>query len=221
MRLSIVDLVVQSADGRMLVHVPSLTVRPGEAIGLQGPSGAGKSTLLFALAGLAERVSGKVMWCDRDIVRMAADARAAFRRENVGLVFQDFLLFEELGALDNAALSAAFAPRSVRARVKRHALRKLSEFGVPIERARRVASLSGGERQRVAMARAFANDPPILLMDEPTASLDRKTADPLIADLVKAARHDRKILIAASHDPALLTQMDRIIELRDGRIVDA
>lgn len=221
MQLSIVDLVVRSAGGRILLHVPNLTVRPGEAIGLQGPSGAGKSTLLFALAGLAERVSGRVIWRDRDIVGLPADARAAFRRENVGLVFQDFLLFEELNALDNAALSAAFAPRSARAMVKRHAFRKLNEFSVPLEKTRGVDSFSGGERQRVAMARAFANDPPVLLMDEPTASLDRKTADLLIADLVKAAGHDRKTLIAASHDPALLARMDRVMELREGRIVDA
>lgn len=202
---------------RVLLHIDSLTLAPGTCLGVRGPSGAGKSTFLFALAGLSAQASGKVIWDGQDIIALSSEARAAFRRRHIGMIFQDFLLFEELSASANAALPGAFIPAA-----KRRAVADLSQSGLArlgiTHGARTVDSFSGGERQRVAVARALATDPALILADEPTASLDRKTADALIDDLVALVREKGKTMIAISHDPAVCARMDRIIDIVDGRI---
>ena len=144
-------------------------------------------------------------------------ARAAFRRSHVGLIFQDFLLFEELSALGNASLATAFNPAAKRRSITDTARDFLKSLKVPAE-ARTVDSFSGGERQRTAIARALAHDPEIILADEPTASLDRKTADALIEDLISLTRARNKTLIAVSHDQHLLDRMDRVVEVTDGHL---
>lgn len=217
LRLS--DVAVMGDTGRRLLRVPSLDVGPGTSLGIRGPSGAGKSTLLFAVAGLLSRVSGGVFWAETDICAMTAEQRAAFRARHMGLIFQDFLLFEELSALDNATLPAQFAPKPGRAQIRAAAQDQLTALGLH-DLDRPVASFSGGERQRVAIARALANDPGILLADEPTASLHRDAADRLIDDLVASQAAARRTLIAVSHDPALLDRMDRVLTVTDGQITD-
>ena len=215
--LSVSGLEVKAPSGRTLLAVPDFALAPGTCLGVRGPSGAGKSTFLFALAGLAENATGSVAWEATDLMPLSAEARAKFRRHHVGMVFQDFLLFEELSAAANAALPGAYASRTRQAGIANTARSVLTRLGIT-HGARTVESFSGGERQRVAIARALAANPEIILADEPTASLDRKTADALINDLVALARDEGKTLIAVSHDPAVYSRMDRVIEIIDGRI---
>src|SRR5690606_8414559 len=193
--LSITDLSVCAPSGRTLLSVPALTLAPGTCLGVRGPSGAGKSTFLFSIAGLIENATCAVRCGDTDLIPLSAEARATFRRRTVGIVFQDFLLFEELSAAANAALPGAYASRARQSAIAQTAASVLSRLGVA-HGARTVESFSGGERQRVAIARALAADPAIILADEPTASVDRASADSLIDDLVSLARDTGKTLIA-------------------------
>ncbi|MEM5582855.1 ABC transporter ATP-binding protein [Roseibium sp. AS2] len=217
MTLRVEDLAVRAPNGRILVTCGRFSAAPGETIGLRGPSGAGKSTFLYALAGLQPGMTGHVDWNGTDLTPLGDGDRARFRRENIGLIFQDFLLFEELSAFGNATLATAFNKAAKRRSIRDTAKSFLAKLGVPADR-RTVDSFSGGERQRTGIARALAQDPAIILADEPTASLDRKTADALIEDLVTLARAEAKTLIAVSHDPHLLERMDRVIEIADGRL---
>jgi putative ABC transport system ATP-binding protein len=218
--LTVANLRVRGDGGRLILQIDGLAVRPGECVGIRGPSGAGKSTLLFALAGLAAQAEGSLRWGVTEFLALGQDARAAFRRAHMGLVFQDFLLFEELSAAANAALAGAYAPRAARPQLARRAQATLARLGLATGERRTVESFSGGERQRVAVARALANDPAIILADEPTASLDRAAADRLIDDLVALAHEGGKTLITVSHDPALHARMDRLVTIADGRLVD-
>jgi len=215
--LSVSGLTVRSARGRVLLDVPELTVEAGALVGLRGPSGAGKSTFLYAIAGLLEQAEGRVLWGDDDLLALRPAGRAAFRAGRIGMIFQDFLLFEELGAGDNAAIAALFRPRGERAALRARAAAHLQALGIG-NGARSVASFSGGERQRVAIARALAAEAPVLLADEPTASLDRASADRLIDDLVRLTRDLGATLIAVSHDTRLTDRMKRVLTLVDGRI---
>jgi len=215
--LNVENLSVHAPSGRVLLSCPGFTAAPGEAIGLRGPSGAGKSTFLYALAGLHPNMTGKVDWGGTDLAPLSDGERARFRREHVGMVFQDFLLFEELGAFGNATLATAFNGAAKRRSIRETAQAFLERLRVPQDR-RAVDSFSGGERQRTAIARALAHEPAIILADEPTASLDRETADALITDLIDLARADRKTLIAVSHDLHLLDRMDRVLEVSDGKL---
>ncbi|SDL66669.1 ABC transporter ATP-binding protein [Aliiruegeria lutimaris] len=217
MPLSVTDCVVRSDRGRVLLSVPSLELGPGVSLGIRGPSGAGKSTLLYALAGLSDRAEGSIRWGDTELLALSTARRTQFRAAWIGMIFQDFLLFDELGALANASLPAMFAPRSDRSALKTRAGAQLAHLGITALK-RTVDSFSGGERQRVAVARALSNDAGILLADEPTASLNRDAADALIADLVAKVRNNGKTLIAVSHDAHLLDSMDQIISLTDGQI---
>ena len=217
--LSVRNLVVEAGPRRRrILDIPSLDLAPGTALGIRGPSGAGKSTLLFALAGLAESATGEIRWDGTDILNLPEAARAAFRAQSTGMIFQDFLLFDELGAAENAGLQALFASKKHRPALRAAARSLLDGLGVPQD-ARSVTTFSGGERQRVAVARALAHDPKIVLADEPTASLHREAADALTDDLLSRVREGGRTLIVVSHDDRLLSRMDRRLTLRDGRPV--
>jgi ABC-type lipoprotein export system ATPase subunit len=205
--------------GRPLMTVDHLTLHPGVPVAVRGPSGAGKSTLLLALAGLIRPIAGRIVWGDTNIAAQSEDARAAFRRDHVGMIFQDFLLFDELGAHGNAALSAAFHVATARTALRNKATALLASLGLGTHPVRQTASFSGGEQQRVAVARALVNDPAIVLADEPTASLDRATADHLITDLARIGTTPSRTLIVVTHDERLMAHMARIITIADGRIV--
>lgn len=157
------------------------------------------------------------MWDMIDLYSLSSPQRDTFRNNHIGMIFQDFLLFEELGAAENASLSAMFRPRAQRKALQQRAVDQLGRLGIAPSQ-RNVTSFSGGERQRVAVARAMAADPDILLADEPTASLHREAADMLIEDLVVLVKQGGKTLVAVSHDSAFLARMDRVIDIADGRI---
>jgi len=211
---------LRGEGGRQVLDIPQLRIAAGAAVVLRGPSGAGKSTLLHVLAGLIAPQAGRVLWGGTDIAALREGPCAAFRRATIGLVFQEAFLFEELSAQENAALSALYAPAAARGDIAARAGAALGRLGLGGADGRASASYSGGERQRIAVARALASDPAVLLADEPTASLDRANADRLAVDLIALAREAGRTLIVASHDPALHALADRVIDLRDGRIVE-
>ncbi|GHG98632.1 ATP-binding cassette domain-containing protein [Pseudodonghicola xiamenensis] len=215
--LSVSALEVRSPRGRVLLSLPALEAPAGALIGIRGPSGAGKSTLLYALSGLIGGTTGAVRWGQTDLLSLSAERRAAFRARHIGMIFQDFLLFEELDALGNAGITALFRPRAERPSLRARAAERLARLGLDLGD-RGVGSLSGGERQRVAIARAMAAEAPILLADEPTASLDRAAADRLIDDLVALTRDTGTTLIAVSHDLHLIDRMDRVLTIEDGTL---
>jgi ABC-type lipoprotein export system ATPase subunit len=216
--LRVEDLLVTADDGRALLTIPELVVPAGCAVAVRGASGAGKSTLLYALSGLLKPSRGRILWGGQDIAALNDSGRARFRRARIGFVFQEHLLFEELSAENNAALTAFYAPRSERAAIRARGAAQLDRLGLDAVARRPSGTYSGGERQRIAVARAMAADPVIVLADEPTASLDRANADRLAADLVALARDEGRMLIAVSHDPALHAAADRVIDIRDGSI---
>lgn len=217
--LRVRGLEVRAEGGRILAAVDSLTLRPGESLAVRGPSGAGKSTLLMALAGLVRAAAGSLHWGETDLATLPPAGLAAFRRTRLGIVFQDFLLFEEMDATANASVAAAFAPARDRAALRRRATGLLSDLGLGTGATRPAAGYSGGERQRIAVARALLSDPPILLADEPTASLDRASADRMIDTLAQVAGGATRTMVVVSHDAALIARMGRVIDMEDGRIV--
>ncbi|MEM8728915.1 MAG: ATP-binding cassette domain-containing protein [Pseudomonadota bacterium] len=216
--LSVSGLAVPGQGASPLVSIDDLRLEAGQSLGVRGASGAGKSTLLFALAGLFDTAVGKVVWHGTDLMSLTPDQRGAFRAAEIGFVFQDFLLFEELSGFENAALPALFTPAQERAGLRQRARDLLHRLEVRHPQ-RPVDSYSGGERQRVGIARELANDAKILLADEPTANLPREMADQVCATLVETIRPQGRTLIVASHDPGLLARMDRVVTLLDGRLV--
>ncbi len=214
--LKVNGLAVRTGRGRTLLQMNALSVPAGSMIGVRGPSGAGKSTLLYALAGLLDVVDGDVLWGDADLYAMSAEGRASFRAERMGMIFQDFLLFEELGAGGNAGISTMFRPASERAALRARSDGYLRGLGLDASAGRPASSYSGGERQRIAVARALANDASILLADEPTASLHREAADRLIDDLCGLVQETGRTLVAVSHDPVLIERMDRVLTIENG-----
>lgn len=219
--LHVKGLVIKAGDERSLLEVPDLELPAGGTLAVTGPSGAGKSSLLHALAGLLRPFQGQVLWGGIDLAGLSEPARARFRRERLGLVFQDFLLFEELGAFGNAAVAACFAPARERPKIEARAKGWLGRLGLGERAERSVRNFSGGERQRVAVARALAHSPSVILADEPTASLDRASADRLIDDLVEVATAEGSTLIAVTHDLGLVRRLGREVKLADGRVVEA
>ncbi len=216
--LHIADLEVRFADrGKSFtaLRLDAFEAPAGARLALVGPSGCGKSTLLYALSGLLAPTCGVIKWRDVDIYAMSERARDAFRRETVGFVFQDFELLHELSPLQNVLLPATFAAFTVSAPLKQRAQMLLERFGVP---ARGVATghLSRGERQRVAFARALLLDPPILLADEPTASLDAEAAASVIDALCDFA--SGRTLICATHDATLIERLGASLRLQHGEL---
>ncbi|MEM9436527.1 MAG: ATP-binding cassette domain-containing protein [Pseudomonadota bacterium] len=214
--LALSNLTVTSPSGRELLSVPSLEVPAGGALGIRGPSGAGKSTLFAALMGLAPSMSGQVHWGETELSALPSPEAAAFRRAQMGVIFQDYPLFDELSAAGNAGVQALFAPRNERQHILSEAAEQLERVQIPTQ-TRPVASLSGGERQRVAVARALSHRPAIVLADEPTASLDQETGEAITSLLLDYCQTAGATLIVVSHDETLLRRIPNILELEHGR----
>jgi lipoprotein-releasing system ATP-binding protein len=194
-----------------------LALHAGELVALVGPSGAGKSTLLH-VAGLLERPDGgAVLIGGADCASLSDPQRTLLRRSELGFVYQFHHLLPEFSALENVMLPQMIAgvPRS-RARQKAAAL--LAGVGLAPRSGHRPARLSGGEQQRVAIVRALANDPKILLGDEPTGNLDHATGDSVLETLVGLVRRTGLAALIATHNLDLARRLDRIVALEDGRL---
>jgi len=204
----------RDGDGRSfkILAIPALTLEPGTNLGVSGPSGSGKSSLLHLVAGLITPSAGHVSWGDTVISALGESERDRWRRRTIGFVFQDFHLVPELDVAANIALPASFSSWRLDTTGRRRALDLAEQMGLTDPR-RRAALLSRGEQQRVAIARALFGEPALLLADEPTASLDATRGDAIGALLVEAAARCGASLICASHDQALLTRMDRRLDL--------
>ena len=199
------------------LEIEQLSVPPGTRLAVTGPSGSGKSTFLYAIGGLLRPQRGRVLWGGRDILCEGESARDRWRRHTVGFAFQDFHLLAELTPLQNVLLPASFERFAADRATRERAVALLDHFSVPQAR-KSTASLSRGEQQRVAIARALLFDPPVILADEPTASLDAKAGDVVIEILLQLSARDGRTVIAISHDQELLKRFSNTIALDHGRM---
>jgi putative ABC transport system ATP-binding protein len=217
--IDIRDLVMRLAAGSRAVTIldgVSLAVPAGEFVAVTGPSGSGKSTLLGLIAGLDRPTAGAIHVDGHDLATLDEDGLARLRRERIGYVFQSFHLIPTLTALENVAIPLELhGARDAIARAQS----LLGQVGLADRAGHYPAQLSGGEQQRVALARAFANRPALLLADEPTGNLDSATGGQIVELLVAWNRELGCTLVLVTHDPALARYADRVVELRDGRIV--
>jgi lipoprotein-releasing system ATP-binding protein len=194
-----------------------LEVFPGELVGLIGPSGSGKSSLLHA-AGLLEHPSaGTIVIDGEDCSKLSDRARTRIRLKEIGFVYQFHHLLPELSALDNVSLPLMIAGRP-RAEADKRASSLLSDLGLGERLSHQPAKLSGGEQQRVAVARALANSPRLLLCDEPTGNLDPVTSKTVFQALHDLARQKGVAAVVATHNLELTSFMDRVLALKDGRL---
>ena len=192
-----------------------LTVKAGDTIGVVGPSGSGKTSLLMVIAGLEKITGGRITAAGTEVSALDEDSLARFRRDNVGIVFQNFHLVPTMSALENVALPLEFSGGDDafgRARTE------LEAVGLGHRLQHYPGQLSGGEQQRVALARAFVTGPRILLADEPTGSLDQATGDGIIDLLFQLQVRVGTTLILVTHAPELASRCTRIVRLVDGRI---
>jgi lipoprotein-releasing system ATP-binding protein len=193
----------------------SLSVNPGECVALIGPSGAGKSTLLH-IAGLLERPDGgDVLLAGKSCGRMSDAERTAMRGRTLGFVYQFHYLLPEFSALENVMIPLMIGGAS-RATARTRARELLATVGLTARETHRPARLSGGEQQRVAIVRAIANRPHVLLADEPTGNLDPGTADGVFGELLKLVRTTGLAAVIATHNPEIAQRMDRVVSLRNG-----
>ncbi len=208
-----------SAGELPVLRGTELKIAPGELVGLVGPSGSGKSTLLHT-AGLLERPeAGDVLLDGADCLKLSEDGRTAIRRKKIGFVYQFHHLLPEFNAADNVAMPLMIAGRS-RKQAREKAASLLEEMGLAGRLDHQPGQLSGGEQQRVAIARALANDPRLIIADEPTGNLDPATTERVFATLIKMVREEGAGVLVATHNLALTRHMDRVLTLKDGKLVD-
>ncbi len=196
----------------------NLDVATGETVAVMGPSGCGKSTLLHLLGGLDRPDGGEIQLAGQRLDRLGERALARCRRDAVGFVFQSFHLLDELTAVENVELPALLAGRPARA-ARRRALELLDRTGLADRGKFLPSQLSGGQRQRVAVTRALANDPLIVLADEPTGNLD-STATLEVLRLFDDLHQAGQTLVVVTHDSRIAATADRLITMRDGAFID-
>ncbi|MFE1590558.1 ABC transporter ATP-binding protein [Streptomyces sp. NPDC058737] len=197
----------------------SFDVPRGELVALKGRSGSGKTTLLNIVGGLDTPDAGRVEVDGRDLAELDENGLLALRRDRVGFVFQSFGLVPILTAAENVGVPMRLRRAAPRERDERVEL-LLALVGLSDHAAQRPGELSGGQQQRVAIARALANDPALLIADEPTGQLDAETGHSVMELLRAVVRSERVTALVATHDATLLDLADRVLELRDGEIVE-
>tara|TARA_A100001011_G_scaffold364756_1_gene415827 strand:+ start:208 stop:876 length:669 start_codon:yes stop_codon:yes gene_type:complete len=194
----------------------SLNIDQGESVGLIGPSGSGKSSLLMLAGGLERASSGEIEILGQVITEMSEDKLSKLRRNNVGVVFQSFHLIPTLTALENVAtpLEISFSKNP-----NKHAIMALDRVGLSHRADHYPSQLSGGEQQRVALARAYVSNPKILLADEPTGNLDEENTKAIVDLLFEIKNENDTTLILVTHSRELAKKCDRIIKIRDGKLL--
>ena len=192
-----------------------LSVAPGEIVALLGPSGSGKSTLLQAVGLLEGGFGGQIEIAGVDATALSGDARTAIRREAIGFVYQFHHLLPDFNALENVVLPQLIAGTD-RGGAEARARELLSALGLAERFDHRPSQLSGGEQQRVAVARALANRPALVLADEPTGNLDEATADKVLAQFLELVRGQGSATLVATHNERLAARMDRVLRWHEG-----
>lgn len=196
----------------------NMEIAPGDFVTIMGPSGSGKSTLLNMVGCLDVPTRGKVFLKGKDITLMSEDQLSQMRGRTIGFIFQEFNLLPNLDALENVMMPMVFQGVPLLQREKK-ARELLEGVGLGERFLHQPAELSGGERQRVAIARAFSNDPELVIADEPTGNLDSKTGKMIMEILTDFHQKQGKTIIVVSHDPNIAAYSKRIINIRDGEIV--
>jgi putative ABC transport system ATP-binding protein len=207
--------------GDQIVHALddiSLTIASGEFLAIMGPSGSGKSTLLYLLGGLDRPTGGRVWANGQEISALDENDLAAYRGRQVGFIFQSFNLIATMTALQNVEFPMIFTRVSAEQRRKR-ATELLALVGLEKRIGHKPTELSGGQQQRVAVARALANDPRIILADEPTGNLDTRTGAEIMGLLKQLNEEQGRTIIIVSHDPNVTRYASRQIHLLDGQVV--
>lgn len=218
LKLHDVDLSLKSDAGQ--VHIlknVSLQLPPGKTVSITGPSGSGKTTLLMVASGLERPTAGTVEVAGKSLNGLSEDELAIFRRDNIGIVFQNFHLIPTMTALENTAIPLEFAG------VKNafaQAEAALKAVGLESRVKHYPGQLSGGEQQRVAIARAFAPRPRLILADEPTGNLDAETGEKVMEILFDLTRKNGTTLALVTHEAALAEKCEMTVKIRDGRIVE-
>jgi putative ABC transport system ATP-binding protein len=218
--LTLDNIVMSYGQGENTIKVLKgvhLDVAKGTSVAITGPSGAGKSTLLMLLAGLEKPVSGKIILDGHEMTTMADNELTAFRGRNIGIVFQSFHLIPTMTAQENVEMPLDLAGDQ-QARDK--ARQALQDVGLGQRLSHYPSQLSGGEQQRVAVARALAVSPAIVVADEPTGNLDEKTGDTIADLLFDQVRQNGSSLVLVTHDMALARRCDRVLSLHLGQIED-
>jgi putative ABC transport system ATP-binding protein len=211
-----VSMVLEAAGRPVtILDTITLTIPAKQTVAIVGPSGSGKSTLLGLMAGLDRPTSGTIELDGTDITAMSESRMARFRREKIGYIFQSFHLIPTLTAMENVAVPLELSGDR---RAGQRAAELLEAVGLSDRMGHYPVQLSGGEQQRVAVARAFACRPPILLADEPTGNLDSATGAQIIDLLLSLHRDHGTTLVLVTHDSMLATSLQRVVSLRDGRI---
>ncbi len=201
-----------------LDHV-NITIRESEFVAIMGPSGCGKSTLLHLLGGLDKPSAGHVLIGGHNLSDLNDDQLTELRRRQIGFIFQFFNLIPVLNALENAALPVTLDGVKP-AEAKEKAAEWLTKFGLAERLANRPDQLSGGQQQRVAIARALVADPELILADEPTGNLDTRSSDEIASLLRDVSKQYKRTVVMVTHDPRIAAYADRIIFLKDGKVVD-
>jgi len=209
----------QAAGGFTALRGVDLRIRAGELVAVVGKSGSGKSTLLNLVAGIDRPSSGEVVVAGTRVGGLDESRLAAWRGRNVGVVFQFFQLLPTLTVLENVALPMDLCGTASARQARRRALELLDLVGIAEQASKLPAALSGGQQQRAAIARALANDPPVLVADEPTGNLDSRTADSVLQLLAASAGRGRTVLMV-THERDVASRVDRVVTLADGRIAD-
>ena len=196
----------------------SLEISSGAFIAIMGASGSGKSTLLNIIGCLDSPSKGKVSLKGKDVSKLSEDELSRFRGKTIGFVFQEFNLLPNLNALENVMLPMVFQGISLEKREKK-AKEILTSLGLGDRIFHQPAELSGGERQRVAVARAFANDPELVIADEPTGNLDSTTGKKIMKVLTDFHEKEGKTIVVVTHDPIIADYSEEIINIKDGEII--
>jgi len=194
-----------------------LAIGQGEIVALLGPSGSGKSTMLQAVGLLEGGFKGSIRLQGEEAAELDDEGRTRLRREFLGFVYQFHHLLPEFSALENVVMPQLVRGATADA-ARERAEQLLGSLGLAQRLAHRPAKLSGGEQQRVAVARALANKPPLVLADEPTGNLDEHTADAVLAEFLKLVRGEGSAALVATHNERLASKMDRIVRLHEGRL---
>ena len=219
LRVDLVSLVLGDGDQQVqALDTISLSVLPGELLAVVGPSGSGKSSLLAVCGGLRSPTSGRIQIGDTELTTLDSAGLARVRRDRIGFVFQQSNLLPALTVLDQLLLTVHLRGTAPGSADRDRAMLLLQQVGMETRSRRRPAELSGGERQRVGIARALMSSPRVLLVDEPTSMLDQSRGRQIV-DLLRSQCHEYRVAaLMVTHDPDMLSLVDRAVHIADGRL---